>query len=77
MPVETGHSGDENIATLENDYPNNDHSNDGYAGIYQLRLYTNAPRNTQTTQYDSADILISGTTWSEVYSAGPLTITTT
>ncbi len=77
LPVETGNSGDESIATLEKDYPNNDHSNDGYAGIYQLRLYTNAPRNTQTTQYDSADILISGTTWSEVYSAGPLTITTT
>ncbi len=75
LPVETGHSGDENIATLETDFPNNDHSNDGYAGMYQLRLYTNAPRNTQTSQYDSADILISGTTWSVVYPV-PLSVTT-
>ena len=44
LPVETGNSGDKNIATLETDYPNNDHSTDGYAGMYQLRLYTNAPR---------------------------------
>ena len=77
LPVETGNSGDKSIATLEHDYPNNDHSTDGYAGMYQLRLYTNAPRKVQSTGYDSADISISGSTWTEVYSAGPLTITTT
>ncbi len=78
LPVETGASGDENIATLETDYPNKDKTTDGYAGIYQLRLYTNAPRKVQTTEYDSADILIKGSTWSVVYSPGaPLAITTT
>jgi hypothetical protein len=76
LPVETGNAGDETIATLEADYPNTDHSTDGYAGMYQLRLYTNAPRHTQTTEYDSADILISGSTWSVVYPSPPLTITT-
>jgi hypothetical protein len=74
LPVETGNAGDENIATLEIDYPNTDTSTDGYAGMYQLRLYTNAPRKVQSTEYDSADIFVSGTQWYEVYPPGPLTI---
>ena len=79
LPLETGNSGDETLQTLEADFPNNDHSNDGYAGMYQLRLYTNAPHKTQTTVYDSADILISGSTWSVVFpqSATPTTTTLT
>ena len=76
LPVETGAPGDETISTLEADYPNTDTSNDGYAGLYQLRLYTNAAHKTQTTTYDSADILISGSTWSVVYPA-PTAISTT
>jgi hypothetical protein len=71
LPVETGNSGDETLAQLEIDYPNKDTSDDGYAGMYELRLYTNAPHQSQTTTYDSADILISGSTWSVVYPAPP------
>jgi hypothetical protein len=74
LPLETGNTGDESISTLEVDYPNTDKSADGYAGMYQLRLYTNAPRKVQSTEYDSADILVSGTQWFEVYPPGPLTI---
>jgi hypothetical protein len=77
LPVETGNSGDETLATLEVDYPNTDTSTDGYAGMYQLRLYTNAPHHTQTTQYDSADILITNSNWSVVYPPPPTSTTTT
>ena len=78
LPVETGNSGDETLATLKTDYPNKDKTTDGYAGIYQLRLYTNAPRKVQSSVYDSADIFIKGSTWTVVYSPGaPLAITTT
>jgi hypothetical protein len=65
LPVETGHSGDENLSTLGIDFPQK--GTGAYAGMYQLRLYTNAPHKSQTTAYDSADILITGSTWSVVY----------
>ena len=77
LPVETGASGDQTVAGLQSDYPNTDTSSDGYAGIYQLRLYTNAAHKTQTSTYDAADIQISGSTWSVVYPAPSLTSTTT
>ncbi len=77
LPVETGASGDETLGTLKTDYPNTDTSNDGYAGMYQLRLYTNAAKRTQTATYDSADVAISGSTWSVAYPAPTLTTTTT
>ena len=62
---------------MEADFPNNDTSSDGYAGIYVLRLYTNHVGGSQTTSYDAADILISGSTWSVVYPTPVLTSTTT
>jgi hypothetical protein len=71
LPVETGNAGDETIATLKADYPNKDTSADGYAGLYQLRLYTNAPNKSQSTTYDSADILVGTSTWSVVYPTAP------
>jgi hypothetical protein len=79
LPVETGASGDESIVTLAQDFPNNDNSSDGYKGIYQLRLRTSSTSGGGlTTTYDSADIQITGTTWSVVYSAAtPATPTTT
>ena len=79
LPVETGASGDETIATLASDFPNLDTSADGYKGIYQLRLRTSSTSGGGlTTTYDSADIQITGTTWSVVYSAAiPATPTTT
>jgi len=77
LPVETGALGDVSISGLETAFPNSDTSNDGYAGAYQLRLYTNAAKKTQTTTYDAADIQISGSTWSVVYPAPSLATTTT
>jgi hypothetical protein len=69
LPDETGNAGDVTIATLQTDYPNKDTTSDGYAGLYQLRLYTNAPHKSQSTTYDSADILVGTSTWSVVYPA--------
>lgn len=79
LPVETGASGDESIAALAADFPNTDTTADGYAGIYQLRLKTSSTSGGGVTAtYDSADIQISGSTWSVVYSATlPSTPTTT
>ena len=73
QPVETGSSGDTTISGLASSFPNADTSGDGYASMYQLRLYTNAPRKSQTTTYDSADISINTTngTWSVVYPESP------
>lgn len=69
LPVVTGSSTDESLATLAADYPNKSTA-DGYDGVYQLRLYTSAPGRSLTTTYDSADIQISGNSWSVVYSGG-------
>jgi hypothetical protein len=76
LPLETGASNDESIATLAADFPNNDTSSDGYAGTYQLRLRTSTLGKTPTTTYDAADIQITGDTWSVVYPL-PTTATTT
>lgn len=70
-PVVSGASTDTSLASLVADYPNKDTSStDGYAGIYQLRLVTSAAGQSPTATYDSADIAISGNSWSVVYSAG-------
>jgi hypothetical protein len=69
LPVNTGAAGDESVATLAVDFPNLDTSGDGYAGIYQLRLRTSASGLQPTQTYDSADIQITGDTWSVVYDA--------
>ena len=77
LPVETGANGDETVGELAVDFPNLDTSSDGYAGIYQLRLRTSSTKGGGLTPgYDSADILISGSTWSVVYSNTALTTTT-
>jgi hypothetical protein len=73
LPVVTGAADDESIATLEADFPNLDTSGDGYAGMYQLRLKTTAPNMPANTTYESADIMITGSTWSVVYSKTPTT----
>lgn len=73
LPVETGGSTDETVAQLAEDFPNNDTSSDGYAHMYQLRLKTSAPGIEVPAKYDSADIKISGSTWSVVYPAPTLT----
>jgi hypothetical protein len=73
VPVETGNSGDETIAQLAEDFPNKGGA--GYAGMYQLRLRTSGPGEAPTITYDSADIHISGNTWTVSYSKTP-TVTT-
>ena len=77
LPVETGSSGDETVATLEADLPNTNSAGSGYAGLYQLRLKTTATGKSPNTTYDSADIQITGSTWSVVYTAQTTTATTT
>jgi hypothetical protein len=77
LPLVTGGSSDESVATLEADYPNKDTSGDGYAGIYVLRLVTSAPGVASNGDYDAADIEVTGSTWSVVYPVPTLTSTTT
>ncbi len=77
LPVVTGAAGDETVQQLVSDFPNHDTSSDGYANIYVLRLKTSAPSKPGNTTYDSADIEISGTTWSVVYPQTTATTTTT
>ena len=68
LPVETGGPTDESVQTLALDFPNTDTSADGYAHMYQLRLKTSGPGESLSVTYDSADIEITGSTWSVVYS---------
>jgi len=75
LPLVTGTSGDETLATDISDNPNSDGSGDGYAGLYVLRLFTSAPGNGSSTNYDEAVVSVSGTTWTLDYS--PTTSTTT
>jgi hypothetical protein len=67
LPVVSLSAADLSLAdTLLADYPNT--ATDAYAGLYQLRLKTSGgtiPGASPT--YDSADILISGNTWTQVY----------
>jgi len=77
LPVVTGAAGDETVAQLEGDFPNNDTSNDGYAHMYVLRLKTSAVAKPGNTTYDSADIEVTGSTWSVVYPIPPASTTTT
>lgn len=73
LPLVTGSASDEDILDYTEDFPNGS-SNPDYTGMYQLRLYTSAPDATHSVTYDSADIRVTGDTWSVVYS---LTRTTT
>lgn len=76
-PLVTGSDTDESLATLEADFPNDDTTSDGYAGMYQLRLRTSGPDEGLTTTYDSADIMISGSTWTVIYPQSKTSTTTT
>jgi hypothetical protein len=77
LPVVSGANGDLTVAELASDLPNTDTTSDGYAHIYQLRLLTSKPQEGVSTKYDSADIEISGSTWSVVYTKAPTKATTT
>jgi hypothetical protein len=77
LPVETGAVSDESIGQLEADWPNTDTSSDGYADMYQLRLYTSKPGEGISPQYDSADIEVDDNagTWSVFYAPLPTSTT--
>src|SRR5580658_898751 len=77
LPLVTGGASDESLTTLEADFPNNDTSSDGYAGMYVLRLVTSEAGVASNGDYDAADIQITGNTWSVVYPVPALTATTT
>ncbi len=73
LPLVTGTSSDNSLATYISSNPNNDNSTtDGYGGVYVLRLVTSGPGLSATTTYDAADIQVTGSTWSVVYPALPL-----
>lgn len=75
LPVASGKAGDLSIADLVSDFPTT--SKPGYKGVYQLRLVTSGPQESVTPQYDSADIVISGSTWSIVYDGAAVQLKST
>ncbi len=61
-PISIGGTGDTTLAQYTVDVPNTDTSTtDGYAGLYAIRV-----KVTGEPGYAAADILISGTTWTQV-----------
>jgi hypothetical protein len=71
-PVVTGNSSDLSLSDYIADVPNTDTSTtDGYAGLYEVRIKTST-----SGQYQAADILVNGTTWTEVFGTPISTATT-
>jgi Bacterial Ig-like domain (group 3) len=65
-PIVTGVPGDETLAVYQTDFPNSDASTtDGYKGLYELRVKI-AGSGGAIAAYAAADVLISGTTWTQV-----------
>ena len=90
-PVSKGTTGDFTVANFIAEFPNTGPTgigcaysignpsgctNAAYENLYQLRLIT-ANGSNQNTQYQDADILVSGTTWTQVYPTPPAPPTTT
>lgn len=75
LPVVSGKAGDLSIADLVADFPTT--SKPGYKNVYQLRLVTSGPQESVTPQYDSADIAVSGSTWSIVYDGAAVQLKST
>jgi hypothetical protein len=80
-PMVTGKSGDVTLTSYTTTNPNTDTSADGYAGLYAIRV-----KVTGVAGYALTDIVISGSTWTQVdgsYTSpakggsGPATTTTT
>jgi hypothetical protein len=78
LPLVTGQSGDLSITQYAQVYPNTSSTN-GYANMYELRVYTSKPGEQGSTTYDSADILVDTTagTWSVYYAPRSTTTTIT
>ena len=52
-------------------HPNNDTTHPGYSGVYELRLKTSALGAGISTTYNAVDVLVSGTTWTQLYPGPP------
>ena len=73
-PVQSGASGDESIQGIVTDFPN-PASSGSYQNLYQIRLITANASGSQSTTYDTADVLVSGSTYSIVYGTPAATTT--
>jgi hypothetical protein len=69
VPVATGTAGDLSVADFVEELPNL-LTQPGYANLYELRLYTSGPGQTQNVAYFRVDIEVSGASWSVVYPSG-------
>lgn len=89
-PVVTGSGGDLSLDTFIQEFPNTDPSgigcayagtpagctNTAYQNLYQLRIKTADTTGQQTANYAVADVLVSGSSWTQVFPA-QLTATST
>jgi hypothetical protein len=78
LPVVTVTVDDTTLANLIQNYPNT--ATDSYQGLYQLRLKTSGGAAGGTSKtWAAADILVTGTTWTQVYPTpvAPKSATTT
>jgi hypothetical protein len=68
-PVVTGASSDLSLSNFIAEFPNDPahDSNTSYQNLYQLRLETAKGSTTNVNSYDVLDVLVSGTTWTQVY----------
>jgi hypothetical protein len=71
LPVSKGTSGDFSVADFIAEFPNDPahDSNASYQNLYQVRLVTTNGAD-QDPSYQVADIMVSGSTWTEVYPTG-------
>ena len=74
LPLVSLTSGDSTLATLVADFPNT--ATDAYQGLYQIRVKTSGVGQPPDATYDSADILVSGSTWTQVYPGAAQATTT-
>ncbi len=78
VPVATMGSGDLSLNDYISEFPNNS-TTAGYQNIYEIRLYTSGPGQSQGVTYYRADVQVNtaADTWTVVYPAGVVTTTTT
>jgi len=74
LPLVSGVAGDQPLSTLIADFPNT--ATDAYQGLYQLRVKTSSTAGFNTA-YSSVSVLVTGTTWTQVYPAPPASVATT
>jgi len=74
VPVASATSLDFSLTDYFADFPNT--ATDAYQGLYQLRMKTSGPGGADTA-YVSTSILVTGTTWTQVYPVPSVPTTTT